>query len=43
MFVLFVLAKEAGIADVIQPGLVPLQPNLDDYMDASFHGECLTR
>lgn len=27
------LAKGAGLADFIQPGLIQLQPNLDDFMD----------
>ena len=26
-------AKGAGLADFIQPGLIQLQPNLDDFMD----------
>ncbi len=34
------IAKGAGLADFIQPGLVQLQPNLDDFMDTlePFHG-----
>jgi hypothetical protein len=27
------IAKGAGLADFIQPGLIQLQPNLDDFMD----------
>jgi MAX-like protein X len=35
------LAKGAGLADFIQPGLIQLQPNLDDFMDTlePLHGE----
>lgn len=33
MFTLFIPAKGAGLADFIQPGLIQLQPNLDDFMD----------
>jgi MAX-like protein X len=41
-FYLFLAAK-AGLADFIQPGLVQLQPNIDDFMDTleplqSLHG-----
>lgn len=35
-----ILAAHLGNADMIQPGLIPLQPNLD-FMDTfePFHGE----
>lgn len=29
----FLVAAKAGIADFIQPGLVQLQPDVDDFMD----------
>ena len=39
------LAKGAGLADFIQPGLIQLQPNLDDFMDTlePLHGKLQTK
>jgi hypothetical protein len=41
---LFLFSAKAGLAEFIQPGLVQLQPNIDEFMDTleplqSLHGK----